>query len=135
MGDLDLKGLREVLAKMSPGPWKVCGPWPTVSIYQSTDDEGDDWEPHIATMGTVENGPTTGDPDAAGIVALRNSADALLSRLEELEAWLREAIDLAEEGWGYATPYFRDKWESNERADRLRLLLAPEAPRDGEGSK
>lgn len=70
----------------------------------------------------------------APIATMLNAVRPLLDRIEALEAGLREALDLAEEGWAYATPYFRDKWESNERTDALRSLLPPEAPRAGEAA-
>lgn len=39
---------------------------------------------------------------------------------------LEDAIELAEEGWGYATPYFQEKWESEERIARLKDTLEEE---------
>lgn len=34
-----------------------------------------------------------------------------------------EAIELAEEGWGYASDYFRDKWECERQFKELRAIL------------
>lgn len=77
---LDLGALRALVEAMMPGPWRTSAAPHSCDI---TAGEGDD-EIHIARTGHVENGPRQ-DPDAAGIVALRNSADALLSRLEAAE--------------------------------------------------
>lgn len=41
---------------------------------------------------------------------------------EGVRAVLRDAIDLAEEGWAYASPYFREKWSAEERIEVLRDL-------------
>lgn len=37
-------------------------------------------------------------------------------RVAELEAALREAVDLAADGWAYVDPYFREKWDYEGRA-------------------
>lgn len=36
---------------------------------------------------------------------------------------LADAIELAEEGWGYASPYFREKWGVTARVQRLQDAL------------
>lgn len=36
---------------------------------------------------------------------------------------LEEALDLAEEGWDYASDYFRDKWECERQFKELRVVL------------
>lgn len=36
---------------------------------------------------------------------------------------LDEAIELAIEGWAYASDYFREKWEYEPRIDGLRKVL------------
>lgn len=41
----------------------------------------------------------------------------------DLRAALRDAIDLAEEGWAYAGDYFREKWELDTRLDALKQAL------------
>jgi hypothetical protein len=45
-------------------------------------------------------------------------------RLEEAEAALGDAIELADEGWTYASDYFRTKWRCDERLQELRTFLA-----------
>jgi hypothetical protein len=40
-------------------------------------------------------------------------------RIAELEIALENAYDLAEEGWGYASPYFRDKWDATDRLKKV----------------
>ena len=47
----------------------------------------------------------------------------LLDRVEALEAALREALQIAHEGWGYAPDYFRDKWMDLERLAELAKLV------------
>ena len=49
--------------------------------------------------------------------------DRMLTRIKQLERALAEAIELAEEGWGYASPYFREKWACEQRIAELRALL------------
>jgi hypothetical protein len=39
-----------------------------------------------------------------------SAGDAAVAEVARLKAALREAIGLAEEGWGYAGDYFREKW-------------------------
>ena len=39
---------------------------------------------------------------------------------------LKDAIELAEEGWGYVDTYFREKWEFAERVAALRSVLSQE---------
>jgi hypothetical protein len=57
----------------------------------------------------------------ADLAALRAERDALAEAL-------REAIDFASEGWGYASDYFRDKWMYEERIAALRAAT-PSSPR------
>ena len=51
------------------------------------------------------------------------NARKLLDRVEQLEAGLREALQIAHEGWGYAPDYFRDKWMDLERLAALVKLV------------
>jgi len=75
-----LPALREALAKMTEGPWKADG------IYISPIMETGDFTP--CELKTYE--------DAAGIVALRNAAPALLDELEQLREHRRLLILWAE---------------------------------------
>lgn len=43
----------------------------------------------------------------------------------KLRKALEEALDLAHEGWSYASPYFRDKWQCEKREAELRASLLP----------
>lgn len=43
--------------------------------------------------------------------------------LSEFKNALAEACDLAEEGWGYASDYFNDKYDSRGRIAELRSRL------------
>lgn len=45
-------------------------------------------------------------------------------RAEALAAALEECIDLAEEGWGYASDYFREKWECEKGIAKARAALS-----------
>lgn len=87
MGDLDLKGLREVLAKMTPGPWRECGAQPdgrcACGLVWSipADLIVADVKPVHCDGASASNGS-----DAVGIAAIVSAAPALLSRIEELEA-------------------------------------------------
>jgi len=65
-----LPALREAVAKMTPGPWKAVG------IHIGPVMETGDWTP--SELKRYE--------DAAGIVALRNAAPALLDEVERLRA-------------------------------------------------
>lgn len=40
-------------------------------------------------------------------------------RAQRLEAALREAVELADEGWAYASDYFVQKWDFVERRNEL----------------
>lgn len=42
--------------------------------------------------------------------------------VQNLRAALQEAIAFAEEGWSYASDYFRDKWLYEERRCELRAI-------------
>jgi hypothetical protein len=46
-------------------------------------------------------------------------------------AAFQEAVDLAQEGWSYASDYFREKWSYEERVKALRALL-PTPPESDE---
>lgn len=46
------------------------------------------------------------------------------ARVAQLEAALREAIDFAHEGWGYASEYFHDKWDYAGRRSALVAVLS-----------
>lgn len=61
--------------------------------------------------------------DAAGIVALRNAAPALIARVRELEAGLREACDLIDSGSAFCSDCDRGA-----TAESLRALLPKETP-------
>ena len=65
-------------------------------------------------------------PDAVFIAASRTAVPELLDRVEALEAALREALQIAHEGWGYAPDYFRDKWMDLERLAELAKLVGEE---------
>lgn len=47
---------------------------------------------------------------------------AIERRLKELENALHEALELAREGWDYASPYFRTKWRADERHAELEAI-------------
>jgi hypothetical protein len=69
MTDPNLPALREAVAKMTPGPWEY------------------DTETHGVYNAEVGYGIVDAEPkDAAGIVALRNAAPALLDELEAARA-------------------------------------------------
>jgi hypothetical protein len=80
----DFTHIRELLAKATPGPWE----WRT-----------DQFQPHVEHQWTISpgvlaadysNGTPGGDEidraNAALITALRNNAEAMLDRIEKLEA-------------------------------------------------
>jgi hypothetical protein len=41
----------------------------------------------------------------------------------ELETALEEALELAQEGWAYASPYFQEKWGFERRYAKLQAKL------------
>jgi hypothetical protein len=53
---------------------------------------------------------------------------------DRLRAVAEAALDLADEGWDYATDYFREKWRCEERIAELRATLdaADRSPSEGE---
>ncbi len=100
--------LREAVAKMTEGPWHAgsVGPYPyTANVYGNPKTAlgivaqcyrcPDAYTPHRSDV-------TQGDMDAAGIVALRNAADAMLDEVEaeRIEnAHLREAFVTMEKAY------------------------------------
>ena len=50
----------------------------------------------------------------------------LTNENELLRAELDDAIELAEEGWGYADEYFQKKWKFKERLAELKAKAHPE---------
>lgn len=46
------------------------------------------------------------------------------SMAAELAEALSECIDTAEEGWAYASDFFREKWECEEEIEKARAALA-----------
>jgi len=76
------------------------------------------------------------DQAAAELVELKRKEvefDAVYKLAEEindknvqLRAELDEALELAEEGWGYASPYFQEKWSFKERLAELKAKAHPE---------
>ena len=50
-------------------------------------------------------------------------ADAWRAEVAKLTAALREALEIAHEGWGYAPDYFRYKWMDLERLAELAKLV------------
>ncbi len=55
--------------------------------------------------------------------------ERLLNRCVAAEQALVDAIDFAEEGWGYAPEYFRTKWAYDDRLNALLALAAGPAMR------
>ncbi len=81
-----LDELRELLAKATPRPWA----WATdegapvyVQLY-ATDEAVDEYEADV--LSSDARGVLVTEPNAALIVALRNAADDLLTRLATAEA-------------------------------------------------
>jgi hypothetical protein len=76
------------------------------------------------------------DADALhdAVVEAEMQSAALRSERDALAAALREAIELAAEGWGYASDYFRDKWGYEERIAALRAAT-PSEPRNDTGAR
>lgn len=54
-----------------------------------------------------------------------------IARAEALRAALEACIETAEEGWSYASDYFREKWDAEGQLARARVALAhaTEVPR------
>ena len=61
---------------------------------------------------------------AVDIIGTLDANNAQLRASEErLRAELQEAGELAEEAVGYVSPYFRDKWNMDERLRNVRCAL------------
>jgi len=89
MTDLDITALKEALAKMTPGEWlcRESGPcWEMWSeplarwVAYAAKPVADDQRPALYPT------KSESEANAAGIVLLRNSADAMIARIEALEA-------------------------------------------------
>jgi hypothetical protein len=46
-----------------------------------------------------------------------------IAHIAKLQAVVENAIELAAEGWTYASPYFREKWEYERRIDEIRKAV------------
>jgi hypothetical protein len=64
-------------------------------------------------------------------VTERARAEAAEGRVGELEAALQEAIEFADEGWAYASPYFIEKWDYKGHRERLQAALKGKGLDDG----
>jgi hypothetical protein len=90
---VDTAGLRELLAKATPGPWEAREPDSPLHVLISANPDDCDG----SRNGGIYAGRTQGPdaiPNAALIVALRNAAEWLCDRsdrLDAMEAALREA--------------------------------------------
>lgn len=62
---------------------------------------------------------------AVALRAVENTKKAR-AELEAAKAALSDAIELAEEGWGYADEYYRAKWDFEGRLATLRKALGEE---------
>jgi len=51
-------------------------------------------------------------------------------RVERLRVALADGVELAEEGWSYASDYFREKWGARSGLDALCSALADDARED-----
>ena len=93
-----LPALREAVAKMTEGPWEVGGPFPGTTVVRCIDRGIGDAEPpcfeKLADLNRILSGPpdVRAEADAAGIVALRNAAPALLDEVEALQAEVRKQV-------------------------------------------
>ena len=58
--------------------------------------------------------------------AVYKLAEEINDKNVQLRAELDEALELAEEGWGYASPYFQEKWSFKERLAELKAKAHPE---------
>lgn len=74
---------------------------------------------------------TNQDEEGRIVIALADERDRLVAEVPRLQAEnarlrqdLTDAVELAEEGWSYATEYFKSKWTSEERIAVLRAVLA-----------
>jgi hypothetical protein len=56
------------------------------------------------------------------VATLRAELARVAEERDRLRAHLEVAIDLAEEGWGYASEYFCQKWSFDERVLALRTV-------------
>ncbi len=65
-------------------------------------------------------------PLSRGVRRTRRAHD-LKQRNAQLEEALREAIEFADEGWAYASDYFRWKWDYEGQRTRLLAQLDPGA--------
>lgn len=88
-----LAELSAAVAKMTPGPWFVSGPFPNASIYEGRVNDYDRYDldsgqlpPKWLAQGTYRCAKNIAeDHDIAGIVALVNSWPALREGIEQLQ--------------------------------------------------
>jgi hypothetical protein len=85
---VDLDALKEALAKMTPGVWQLAGTRHSGDLHIGKDTRllaiGPDGD--AVAMVFFDMQTSRGHTDAAGIVLLRSSAEAMIARIEALEA-------------------------------------------------
>ena len=88
MADLDIAALKEALALMTPGVWQLAGTRHSGNLHIGKDTRllaiGPDGD--AVAMVFFDMQTSRGHTDAVGIVLLHNSADAMIARIEALEA-------------------------------------------------
>ena len=92
MGDLtdaDLDALAEAVAKMTPGPWRTAQPNRDGDVHVLAPDGTQFYPESEPLFWNAGTGPDWSN--AAGIVALRNAAPALLAEVRRLRAALTAA--------------------------------------------
>lgn len=80
-------------------------------------------DPHLlriveAGLGVLEFHQTV------AVRAVQNAKKAK-AELEVVKAALSDAIELAQEGWGYADDHFYTKWKVHQRLEKVRKALKP----------
>ena len=111
---IDLTALRKACELATPGKWFARNRF--LSLVANNSGMG-------ATLHTNHIGVMAEREDAAFIAAARSAVPALLDRVEELEAGLRDALAIAHAGWGNVDDYFRDKYLDPERLAAIAALV------------
>lgn len=110
----------------TPGPWVVIGEFNETGFGIERHEEPD---PHAVTYPPGPYFPPFAE-DAAFIAAapeMREAIDALVAEVRRLREALVEGIDTAEEGWSYASDYFREKWDAEGQIQKMRDALRGDA--------
>lgn len=71
----------------------------------------------------------------ASLLKIKQERNRLRRELSKILGSLSDALELCEEGWGYADPFYRQKWDYDVRFNKLVDVVKKRSPRKKEPKK